>query len=444
LLPSTHEMLSHASASLALALLVLPAAAQYPGHGISKTTYSCNDPIPAWNWLYKYFPVDTPGDECDNNICTCPASGSVPSWTIQQGRVYAKQSSSVEEDEPDRRKLQQAGKGFGMHLVNVTNHLTTGGMSTAEVEAQFIKKLGTMSTFDSFMDFNALFYTSDLEGYATTFDTDGVPYYSVSWSSSSGTTYNSIIVHVPKTQLVIELTSQQTLALKNTRRPVRYVRAAERRASERALAMAVELHASSSSSSAIITPLAVNRAVSASTMAKLDDFYVSGMGTTKVTDESDSNGYAKKCYLWPGATVDVCFYQRDDSETRGDWKVGDFETMLNKVHTNIIVGYPLCGEDKWEDNHYAIDSQKADTSAIISYIEENDVPHLCTTSGWGTSLHYAFDPTGWGIQLDLGFSSAPSDCSTAFKEQQAKRKLTGVEGTYNPACDPGTCASSLR
>ena len=369
----------------------------------------------------------------------------MPAWYIQQGRVYAKMSKSVEE-EPEHRKLQQAGKGFGMHLVNISNHLTTGGMSTAEVEAQFTQKLGSMTAFDSFMDFNALFYTSDLEGYATAFDKDGVPYYSVSWTSSEGTTYTSIIVHVPKTQLVIELTSQQTLALKSTRRPVRYARPAERRASARALTMAAKLHAASSSSAAIISPLAVNRAVSAATMAKLDNFYMTGMGTSKVTDESDADGYAKKCYLWPGATVDVCFYQRDDSETKGSWKVGDFETMLNTVHKNIIVGYPLCGTDMWEDNHYAIDSFKADTKAIISYIEAKDVPHICTSSPLGTSLHYAFDPTGWGIQLDLGFSSAPSDCKSAFDVLQTKRKLTGIEsrrlqGKSNPACDPGTCAS---
>ena len=41
-------------------------------------------------------------------------------------------------------RLQLAGRGFGLHLVNVTNHRTTGGMSTAEVEAQFAAKLGSL------------------------------------------------------------------------------------------------------------------------------------------------------------------------------------------------------------------------------------------------------------------------------------------------------------
>lgn len=48
------------------------------------------------------------------------------------------------------------GNGFGMHFVNVSQSKTTGGMSVAEIEAEFTTKLGDMSTFDSFMDFNGM------------------------------------------------------------------------------------------------------------------------------------------------------------------------------------------------------------------------------------------------------------------------------------------------
>ena len=94
--------------------------------------------------------------------------GSTPEWYIQQGRVYAKKSIIEEVEasvEASRRQLQSPGNGFGLHLVNVSNHLTTGGMSTAQVEAEFVSKLGNMATFDSFMDFNVLFYTTALEEY---------------------------------------------------------------------------------------------------------------------------------------------------------------------------------------------------------------------------------------------------------------------------------------
>jgi len=422
----------------ALLLITTPVYSQYPGHGVSKSTYACTDPIAGWEWMYKYFPVGTPGDECDNNICICPATSSAAEWYIQQGRVYAKMSSSDDTEHSAARKLQGVGNGFGLHLVNVSNHLTTGGMTVQEVEAQFTTKLGSMSSFDSFMDFNVMFYTADLAAYVTLFDADSVPYYSFEFTASDGTAYNSVIVRVPGSQLLLELISESTVALKFARRPVRSTsQPGEQRASARALAMMKE-HSLGSTTGGIISPLAVNRAVDAATLTKVNDFYVNGMGASLVSDES-INSYTKKCYLWPGATVDVCFYQRPDSDTKGDWKVGDFADMLNTVHNNIVVGYPLCGTDKWEDNHYAIDSQQADTSAILSYVEKNSVPHICSSSR-GVSLHYVFDPTGWGVQLDLGFTTGPSDCLSAFKELESKNMLQKIQGTYNPACEPGTCA----
>jgi len=145
-----------------------------------------------------------------------------------------------------------------------------------------------------------------------------------------------------------------------------------------------------------------------------------------------------------GAKVDICFTNRDDSATKGDFKVADMENMLNTVHKNIIVGYPMCQVDKWEDNHYAIDSMSADTSSIVSYIDKNDVPHVCESGGSEGSrrlqsgmsgLHYIFDPTGWGIQADLSFSTQPKDCTST----NSLRRLQGG----NPACEPGTCKSGL-
>merc|ERR1719453_2417531 len=107
--------------------------------------------------------------------------------------------------------------------------------------------------------------------------------------------------------------------------------------SQRAIAMVEKLEQDSAFTGASMTAISVNRAVSSAVMAKLDDFYVTGMGTKKVSDNSDASaGYARKCYLWDGAKVDICFTSRDDKATKGTWKVADFENMLNTVHKNII------------------------------------------------------------------------------------------------------------
>jgi len=341
------------------------------------------------------------------------------------------------------RRLQDPGNGFGLHCVNVSGHLTTGGLTTAEVEAHFDAKLGDMKEYDSFMDYSVTLYTSGLAQYAKAFDADGVPYYSTTFQAtadSESPTFTSLIVQVPHTQMILELTSQKSLSATDTQRPI-HSSPLERRLSSSALALIEEISkAEEGSVGASLSPISVNRAASAATIAKLDDFYVTGMGAKKVSDDS-ANGVTRKCYRWSGATVDNCFTNRPDTATKGSWKVADFENMLNTVHKNIIVGHPYCQVDKWEDNHYAIDSFSASTSSIISYINKNNVPHVCQSGGGGSGgsgLHYIFDPTGWGIQADLSFSSQPSDCSSSGSSNSPRR----LQGGFNPACDAGTCGSA--
>merc|ERR1712137_1211058 len=158
--------------------------------------------------------------------------------------------------------------------------------------------------------------------------------------------------------MILELTSKKTLSASTGRAPVNLLKP---RLSPNAIAYIdaiAEAEDELKDSGASLSPISVNRAVSSATLAKLDDFYVNGMGAKKVSDHS-ANGVSRKCYLWSGATVDVCFTSRADSATKGDFKVADFENMLNTVHKNIIVGHPYCQVDKWEDNHYAIDSFSA-------------------------------------------------------------------------------------
>lgn len=316
--------------------------------------------------------------------------------------------------------------------MNVSASRTTGGMSTAAVTAEFTTKMGDMSSFDSFMDYNAMFYTTGLADYKSAFEADGVPMFITTWTYS-GKTWTSVFIHVPNTQLVLELAQDTGLEGNFPHHPIPRASPA---AIERALAAVRPLEEAKKSGTtvgAVISPLAVNRAASVATMAKLEDFYVTGMGTSLVVN---STGGGKspdfleyKCFLWPGATVDVCFYSRDDDSTKGDFKVGDFEKMLNTVHENIIVKYPYCGRDKWTDNHYAIDSFQADASKITAYINANNVPVKCES----TAPHYAIDPTGWGIQMDIRGITANA-CSSSKKPTD--RKLLQHS---NPACSPGTC-----
>lgn len=386
--------------------------------------------------MQKYFPVGVPGDECSNDVCDCTDTSGT-AWEILQGRVYALESDALTGSNLTASLAPvsaPAGNGFGVHLVNVSESQTTGGLSTAEVEQYFTDKLGDMSKFDSFMDFNAMFYTTGLAAYKSTFEADGINMYTTYWTYDSKT-WTSIFIHVPKTQLVLELCQDTKLDGVVNYHPTPR---ASPRAIEHALSLVQPLE-NSATTGAIISPLAVNRAADESTMAKLEEFYVTGMGASMAVNSTgggaDPDFKAYKCFLWPGATVDVCFYSRAASATKGDFKVADFEKMLNTVHENIIVKYPFCGRDKWTDNHYAIDSFQADTAKIVSYIDEKSVPVYCESTPFGTSAHYAIDPTGWGIQMDLQFSTTPKACSSS--KNSAARNLLQHS---NPACSPGTCS----
>jgi len=100
----------------------------YPGCDISKMTHASSQPKAGKTWMYKYFNVQTPGDECSNDECDCSSTGAP---TIEQGRVFTTRQISPSGG-------MAPGNGFGLHLVSVPGHKTTGG-DTVE------------SVFDSFM-----------------------------------------------------------------------------------------------------------------------------------------------------------------------------------------------------------------------------------------------------------------------------------------------------
>jgi len=410
----------------AVAATVTIAAAQSPGHGISKMTHAASQPIVGKNFMYKYFNVATPGDECANDLCSC--SGAP---TIEQGRVYAKVQSASDEN-------PQPGNGFGLHLVSVPGHKTTGGLTVEVVEGHFNSKLASMKSFDSFMDFNVVFATSSLSSYKSAFDKDGVKYFAGQWSDSQNSQYSSIIVQVPGSQLLLELVQKTTLSFSEGEAAVEM----EQRVPDSVLAE----HETTLTGTAVadtttdyIVSLVVNRAVSSKAMSELEDFYVTGMGTSKSLDSTE-NGATKKCFLWTGASVHNCFTTRADSETSTSYTVGDHEDAINSAHKTIIGSHPWCPMDRWFDNHYAIDSRTVSNTKILSYINSKKPYHICGTNPMsGTGLSSLFDPSGLGIQMDTG-TSLPNDCNTF----EVPSFLTATdEGHTNPACtvDTSRCGS---
>jgi len=391
-------------------LLAARYLAQHPGDGIAKTTWACNDPIPGWTFMKKYFPDQDGPAECENNVCDCTTDGKM--WEIQQGRVNLDIASSSDVAGPPG-----GSHGFGMHLVNVSAHLTTGGMSVAAVEDEFTKKLGDMTRFDSFMDHNVQLLTADLDSYAKTFDADKVPY--LSYASHDG---HGLFVRVPSSALVIELMGSNSTLFSG--RGVRHVFEEPRSTPAKRAQLG---------QGASLSLGAVNRAVSAAVYDALDAFYVDGIGAT-LASKYEEGDVKRKCFLWPGAGDDVCFATRPDANTSTAWKVGDFEKMLHAVHA-VNLKNPLCAMDKWTDVHYAVDTHDTN-SKVVPLIESTKAAHFCFST---TQLHYLVDPTGMSIQLDMTVADASSVCGSSDRHRRLQPPGPPGPGG-NPACSFGTCS----
>ena len=247
-------------------------------------------------------------------------------------------------------------------------------------------------------------------------------------------TWHSLFVQVPQTQMILELISDQQQPIFAAAREL------EPRITDRAALMIAEWKGKMGTGvGSVLKPLTVNRA--ASDLTKIESFYLEGM-KTKATNSISSANMTKKCFLWTGAKVDVCFTNRPDAETSGAFKVGDFEAMMNKVHATVLKN-PDCENDKWEDNHYAIDSPGGGSfDYIIEYIDAHpEIPYFCASNS--RQIHYVFDPTGWGIQLDVSFTKGPARCLGSGDDDEFELDFVRQvqQPGNNPACDIGNCTA---
>merc|ERR1719454_1946762 len=102
----------------------------------------------------------------------------------------------------------QSWEGFGIHLPNVLNAKTTGGISVDELEAKYAARIGDHSKFDAFMDYSTAFFTYDLQHYIDIFKADNVKHFLGQWTDGSKRQWYSMIFLVPQSTYVIELISQ--------------------------------------------------------------------------------------------------------------------------------------------------------------------------------------------------------------------------------------------
>ncbi|KAH8091296.1 hypothetical protein JL720_6191 [Aureococcus anophagefferens] len=321
-------------------------------------------------WMEKYLPVITSSDSCEgaaddwlgvDNDCVCSTANETLE-TVAQGRVQL-----------------YGDRGFGLHLVNTSFKLTTGGLSVAAVEAVFEERLNDMDHFDAYMDYSVAFYAPPtgpraLDAFVEAFDADSV---------ASAHLANATILERRMSPRAIDYAFsdayQADYLANQTLKVVSVSRATASIPASRACFFG------RGRSSAFVAPrgATVRRAPQADLDAMVA-FY--GALNVSATYAYDSPEVRKACFRWWSADVEVCYAER--SEITSFYTVADFEAMLNAVHADLLGPNPNCQLDK-----------------------------RAAASFGGGRTRDAMDPRsdpstgGYGIQLDLTGTYSLSTCS---------------------------------
>jgi len=308
------------------------------------------------------------------------------------------------------RKLLQpmAGEGFGLHLVDVVASKTTGGLSVSDLEAKYTLRLGDFSKFDAFMDYSVQLYTANLPAYATTFSNDKVPHLLGSWATETGETWYSLFVRVPGSQMVLEIIGNENPT--TTGLGGEAMTPLEARLSPRN----VKLYATyKKDKNNLLYAASVSRATS--NITAIEDFYTNVIKAT-VVQSVDLPKYeiSRRCFQWPTATSDVCFTSRPGGQT-GQWTVKMHEDNFWSVHRAVMTAPSV--SDKYNDNHYAVDTHVSG-DYIATYFTANNPFPLKKDSrfAFACAQDYIVDPTGWTIQTDLFFTKAYPGCGWGKQE----------------------------
>merc|ERR1712048_186429 len=343
------------------------------GNGVAKSTHACSNASAYTARIFeqKYLPFTDADDDCSNHVCKCGV----------QSRV-------------------ETSSDFGLHCTyaagaNECRAKANGGVSVEEIEALFTSKLGDWSSHGSdanvraWSDYHTSFYYgAGLDSLVSNLKKDGVRYHSGSWSNSTGI-YYSVMIHVPSTQVVIEIWSDSCSSCGS------YVFEEVRQDTSKLLLK-------SSASSAEFYATQVSRAVDDLTV--IIDFYKQAFGLSPKNGTqtlSDGSEYVDFNF---GTDVDIRYMKRTGQT--GDKTTDWFQNLLVTTGKHYMTGITACWP-VWGDNHFAYDGSYS-TANVLSGASKTTFGLYYKPVSAGQAIQaYLLEPSGWQIQLD-GQYTAPS------------------------------------
>jgi hypothetical protein len=282
----------------------------------------------------------------------------------------------------------QSWEGFGIHLPNVLNAKTTGGISVDELEKKYAARIGDHSKFDAFMDYSTAFWTYDLQHYIDIFKADNINHFLGQWKDGSNRQWYSMIFLVPQSSYVIELISQQASGASNAVE-------IEQRASD---AQCTTHSKGKQSANNAIEAVSVNRA--ATDLSAIDNAY-----STYFKLKASHTTSQRHCFK-SQSTFDLCFTNREsDANADAIFSVKDHEDNMWAIHAGVMGTDPSV-TDKMTDSHGDF---SISTTSLTSYFNANSFATLLKNRlAYACAQSYVIDPTGFSIQTGgPGGSSFP-------------------------------------
>jgi catechol 2,3-dioxygenase-like lactoylglutathione lyase family enzyme len=375
-------LMARAAAILSIAVAADPDYHPSLTAGIFKHTIAASDPLnTTLPFLMRYFPVSSSGTSCANESCKCGSTG--------------------------RTELNGTGPGFepefGIHSVraagvNGTREAASGALSVEDIEAVWTQEIGNMKsktyTYSPWLDHHLALWAPSLDPYVTRFQADGVAYLRRKWKEN-GAFFYSILVHAPKTQLVIELISNHTADYRpwpTTEESRHFFQGQEPPATK----------------PGHLWPLHVSRA--ATNLEEVITFYREVFDASPTIQTSFPDG--SRVVVFGGSGVDdfsprvgLQFVERPAKMSRGRHSTAWFQEYLLNVSKKYMTNYKSCWP-VWGDNHIGLGMNKSIKSVISKLDAINSTlyhPFRGVGGGpdgiSGPSVVYIVDPTGFQVQL---------------------------------------------
>jgi len=364
--------------------------------GIGKDTYAMSHPFAYKAFMETYLPTS-------ENMVQANSTSTCVEWVklcIDDGHM---QSCSGPQG------------NFQMHAVGAYKR-ESGAKSMEQLESEFSQGMGDMSKYDAMMENHIAFLTSDLAHYTSAFDAGNVPYFSSTFSDSSNTKYESILIQVPGSlaagansliNIMIVATSSSVLTGQVHEHSMPLV-------SQLALDKAhVQLAAAprqvSSDGKPVLTKL--HRSFASSDLDRDTEYFEGVWMGSKVSASSDAQGKSYTGLMISGDTMEVR-YMQPSSQTQGPVSVKEWEEYQVDLHNTCFDTDNNQGFDRLADNHlgHALGPQGGPIDPYLKAQVKAGLPYRF----YGQTRNpffYLYAPNGWGLQI-IGKCNDQALCPT--------------------------------